>query len=193
HQVIPRARREPRARRGDQFLQREKRFCMRGIHGVQGYHFEVKLACNKNGGAMKRRLTFLGLLLLCAATGQAQTFPQPGKPIRVLVGFAAGGGTDIQARIVAPKLGEALGVNVIVENKPGASTSIAAAEVARSVPDGHTILYSFNGAFAQVPFTLAGGVPYDPVKDFTPLSLGARGSQILVLHTSIPAASVKEL
>jgi tripartite-type tricarboxylate transporter receptor subunit TctC len=61
------------------------------------------------------------------------------------------------------------------------------------VPDGHTILYSFNGAFAQVPFTLAGGVPYDPVKDFTPLSLGARGSQILVLHTSVPAHNIKEL
>jgi len=142
---------------------------------------------------MKVRLTFLGLLLLCAASGQAQTFPQPGKPIRVLVGFAAGGGTDIQARIVAPKLGEALGVNVIVENKPGASTSIAAAEVARAVPDGHTILYSFNGAFAQVPFTLAGGVPYDPIRDFTPISLGARGSQILVLHVSVPAHNIKEL
>ena len=111
----------------------------------------------------------------------------------MLVGFAAGGGTDIQARIVAPRLGEALGANVIVENKPGASTSIAAAEVARSAPDGHTILYSFNGAFAQVPFTLAGGVPYDPVKDFTPLSLGARGSQILVLHASVPATNVREL
>jgi tripartite-type tricarboxylate transporter receptor subunit TctC len=134
-----------------------------------------------------------GLMLLGAATGQAQTFPQPGRPIRVLVGFAAGGGTDIQARIVAPKLAEALGVNVIVENKPGASTSIAAAEVARATPDGHTILYSFNGAFAQVPFTLAGGVPYDPIKDFTPISLGARGSQILVLHVSVPAHNVKEL
>jgi len=137
-------------------------------------------------------------LFLALAAGSlwaqaAPHFPQPGKPIRVLVGFAAGGGTDIQARIFAPRLGEALGANVVVENKPGASTSIAAAEVARAAPDGHTILYSFNGAFAQVPFTLAGGVPYDPVKDFTPLSLGSRGSQILVLHASIPAANVREL
>jgi tripartite-type tricarboxylate transporter receptor subunit TctC len=134
-------------------------------------------------------------LLLALATGglSAQTFPQPGKPIRVLVGFAAGGGTDIQARIVQPRLAEALGATVVVENKPGASTSIAANEVARSAPDGHTLLYSFNGAFAQVPFTLAGGVPYDPVKDFTPLSLGARGSQILVLHTSVPATNIREL
>jgi tripartite-type tricarboxylate transporter receptor subunit TctC len=132
-------------------------------------------------------------LALAATSLWAQAFPQPGKPIRVLVGFAAGGGTDIQARIFAPRLGEALGANVVVENKPGASTSIAAAEVARAAPDGHTLLYSFNGAFAQVPFTLAGGVPYDPVKDFTPLSLGSRGSQILVLHTSIPATNVREL
>jgi tripartite-type tricarboxylate transporter receptor subunit TctC len=142
---------------------------------------------------MRVLFSFLGLILMTTATGFAQTFPQPGKPVRVLVGFAAGGGTDIQARIVAPKLAEALGVNVLVENKPGASTSIAAAEVARAAPDGHTILYSFNGAFAQVPYTLAGGVPYDPIKDFTALSLGARGSQILVLHTSVPATNIKEL
>ena len=142
---------------------------------------------------MRNLISFLGLILLTAGPGFAQTFPQPGKTIRVLVGFAAGGGTDIQARIVAPRLAEALGVNVIVENKPGASTSIAAAEVARAAPDGYTILYSFNGAFAQVPFTLKGGVPYDPVKDFTPLSLGSSGSQILVLHVSVPANNVREL
>ena len=142
---------------------------------------------------MRILFSFLGFILFSGASVFAQTFPQPGKPIRVLVGFAAGGGTDIQARIVAPRLADALGTNVIVENKPGAGTSIAAAEVVRSVADGHTILYSFNGAFAQVPFTLAGGVPYDPIKDFTPISLGARGSQILVLHVSVPAHSIKEL
>jgi tripartite-type tricarboxylate transporter receptor subunit TctC len=166
---------------------------VRRVHGAQGYHFEVKLALNDEGGAMRSLVSFLGLFLLAVSTAFAQTFPQPGRPIRVLVGFAAGGGTDIQARIVAPKLAEALGVSVIVENKPGASTSIAAAEVARAAPDGQTLLYSFNGAFAQVPFTLAGGVPYDPIKDFTPISLGSQGSQILVLHTSVPAHNVKEL
>jgi tripartite-type tricarboxylate transporter receptor subunit TctC len=143
--------------------------------------------------AMRISTSLFALCLMAATAAQAQTFPVPGKPIRVLVGFAAGGGTDIQARIVAPRLAEALGASVVVENKPGASTSLAAAEVARAAPDGHTILYSFNGAFAQVPFTLAGGVPYDPVKDFTPLSLGSSGSQILVLHTSVPATNVREL
>jgi tripartite-type tricarboxylate transporter receptor subunit TctC len=142
---------------------------------------------------MKSTVSFFAALAFAASGAWAQTFPQLGKPIRVLVGFAAGGGTDIQARLAAPRLAEALGTSVVVENKPGAGTSIAANEVARAAPDGHTILYSFNGAFAQVPFTLAGGVPYDPVKDFTPLSLGASGSQILVLHVSIPANNVKEL
>jgi len=141
---------------------------------------------------MKFLAASLVALAVFPGPAAAQGFPQPGKPVRVLVGFAAGGGTDIQARIVTPRLSEALGVPVIVENKPGASTMLAAAEVARSAPDGHTILYTFNGTFAQNPFTQA-NVPYDPFKDFTPLSLGARGSQILVVHTSIPATNVKEL
>ncbi len=127
-----------------------------------------------------------------AGASLAQGFPAPGKPVRVLVGFAPGGGTDIQARLIAPKLSEALGVPVIVENKPGASTMLAASEVARAAPDGQTILYTFNGTFAQNPFTLA-NVPYDPFRDFTPISLGARGSQILVVHTSVPATNIKEL
>ena len=136
--------------------------------------------------------TLLGLILtLAAAAAAAQGFPIPGKPVRVLVGFAPGGGTDIQARIVQPKLQEALGATVVIENRPGAGTALAAAEVARAAPDGHTLLYTFNGTFAQLPFTQH--VPYDPFKDFTPISLGARGSQLLVVHTSIPAKSVAEL
>lgn len=137
-------------------------------------------------------LSALGALALAAAPAWGQSFPVSGKPVRILVGFAAGGGTDIQARLVAPKLADALGVPVVVENKPGASTMLAAQEVARAAPDGHTILYSFNGTFTQNPHTLA-GVPYDPFRDFTPLSLGARGSQVLVLHVSVPAKDVGEL
>ncbi|HEX4928357.1 MAG TPA: tripartite tricarboxylate transporter substrate binding protein [Burkholderiales bacterium] len=135
----------------------------------------------------------LAALLLAFAAGiaSAQTFPVPGKPVRVLVGFAPGGGTDIQARIVLPKLAEALGAPVVVENKPGAGTALAAAEVARSAPDGHTLLYTFNGTFAQLPFTQH--VSYDPFKDFTPISLGARGSQLLVVHASVPVRNIAEL
>jgi tripartite-type tricarboxylate transporter receptor subunit TctC len=132
------------------------------------------------------------VLAAWSALAHAQAFPGAGKPVRLLVGFAAGGGTDIQARIVAPRLAEALGSPVIVENRPGASTMLAAAEVARAAPDGHTLLYTFNGTFAQNPFTQA-AIPYDPFRDFTPVSLGARGSQILVLHVSIPATNLQEL
>jgi tripartite-type tricarboxylate transporter receptor subunit TctC len=131
------------------------------------------------------------VLAFATAVAAAQSFPVPGKPVRVLVGFAPGGGTDIQARIVQPKLAEALGVPVVIENKPGAGTALAAAEVARSAPDGHTLLYTFNGTFAQLPFTQQ--VPYDPFKDFTPISLGARGSQLLVVHTSVPVKNIQEL
>ncbi len=137
------------------------------------------------------RLWLAALAALFAASVGAQTFPVAGKPVRVLVGFAPGGGTDIQARIVVSKLSEALGASVIVENKPGAGTALAATEVARAAPDGHTILYTFNGTFAQLPFTQQ--VSYDPFKDFTPISLGARGSQILVVHTSVPVNNIKEL
>jgi tripartite-type tricarboxylate transporter receptor subunit TctC len=140
---------------------------------------------------MKRLALGLCALLLSLSAG-AQVFPKPGQPIRVLVGFAAGGTTDIQARVVAPRLAEALGVPVLVENKPGASTMIAAQEVARAAPDGHTILYTANGAFVQNPHTLA-NVPYDPFRDFTPISLGARGPQLLLLHVSVPATNLKEL
>ena len=131
------------------------------------------------------------VLALAATAAAAQGFPVAGKPIRVIVGFAPGGGTDIQARIVQPKLQEALGVPVVIENKPGAGTALAATEVARAAPDGHTILYTFNGTFAQIPFTQH--VSYDPFKDFTPISLGANGSQLLVVHASIPVKDVAEL
>lgn len=132
------------------------------------------------------------ILALAAGAASAQSFPAPGKPVRILVGFAPGGGTDIQARIVLPKLSAALGgAPVIVENKPGAGTALAASEVARSAPDGYTLLYTFNGTFAQLPFTQH--VTYDPFKDFTPISLGARGSQLLVVHTSVPVKNIAEL
>jgi len=139
-----------------------------------------------------KRIWIVICSLAIALPAWGQTFPTPGKPIRVLIGFAAGGTTDIQARVVAPRLAELLGVPVLVENKPGASTMIAAQEVARATPDGHTILYSANGAFVQNPHTLI-NVPYDPFRDFTPLSLGARGPQLLLLHTSVPATNLKEL
>ena len=141
---------------------------------------------------MKIIFTALTALIISgpAAVATAQEFPG-GKPVRILIGFAPGGGTDIQIRQVAPKLSDVLGVPVVVENRPGASTMLAGQEVARAAPDGHTLWYSFSGAFAQNPHTLL-NMPYDPFKDFTPISLGARGPQVLVVHPSVPAGSLKE-
>lgn len=138
--------------------------------------------------------TLLGgtALLGISPLAQAQDFPIKGKPIRILVPFTAGGGTDGQARIVALKLADLLGATVVVDNKPGASTMLAAMEVARAAPDGHTMLYAPSSTMAQNPHTLA-QVPYDPFKDFTPISLGGRGPLVLMISSAVPANSVAEL
>ena len=137
----------------------------------------------------------VGVLLAIAAPsiGQAQAvFPQPGKPIRLLVGLAAGGSLDGQARAIAQKLGEVTGTQVIVDNKPGASMMISAQELIKAPADGHTLLYAPSSIFAQNPHTL-NAVAYDPFKDFTPISMATRGPLVLTLHTSVPATNVKEL
>jgi tripartite-type tricarboxylate transporter receptor subunit TctC len=130
--------------------------------------------------------------LSAGTTARAQDFPIPNKPIRVVVGFPAGGGTDLQARQVGQHLSQLLGVPVVVENKPGAGTMLAALEVARAAPDGHTLLYTPSSTLAQLPHTLS-AVKYDTFKDFTPVSLGALGPLVLVVHKSIPATNVREL
>jgi tripartite-type tricarboxylate transporter receptor subunit TctC len=93
----------------------------------------------------------------------------PARPVRILVGFAPGGGIDIVARAVAPRLTAALGQQVIVENRPGAGSNIAAEIVARAAPDGYTLLMGTIAALAINP-SLYGKVPFDPVKDFAPIT-----------------------
>lgn len=146
---------------------------------------------------MSRRVfaALAGSAALIVAAPQAlaqQEFPIKGKPIRIVVPFTAGGGTDGQARIVAQKLGELLGTTVIVDNKGGASTMLGASEVARAAPDGYTVLYAPSSTMAQNPHTLA-NVPYDPFRDFTPISLGGRGPLVLMISSEVPASDVKEL
>jgi len=141
------------------------------------------------------RLLSLAAALLAAAMllpASAQEFPQKGRPIRILVGYAAGGTVDITARIVSQRLSEELGVPVVVDNKPGANGNLAAMEVVRAVPDGHTLLYTFAGTFAQNPHTMR-NVPYDGFRDFTPVSLAVQGPQVLVLNSAVPARNVAEL
>jgi tripartite-type tricarboxylate transporter receptor subunit TctC len=142
---------------------------------------------------IQRLRALLALALLASSLGAAADFPIPGKPIRLIVGFPPGGGTDIQARQVAQQLTQVLGgAAVIVENRPGAGTMLAATEVSRAVPDGHTLLYTPASTLTQLPLTLS-AVKYDTFKDFTPIAQSALGPLVLVLHKSIPATNVREL
>jgi len=109
-----------------------------------------------------------------------------------VVGFAPGGGSDIQARIVAQKLTESWGQSVVVDNRPGASGMIAAEQVAKSPPDGYTLMMGHIGTHAINP-SLFAKLPYDPVKDFAPVSLLVSVPNILLVHPSVPASSVAEL
>lgn len=140
---------------------------------------------------MKRFAVALSLLL-CVVPIQAQEFPVPGRPLRIVVPFPPGGQTDIQARALAPKLSGALGVPVVVDNKPGGATIIGVQDVMRSAPDGHTILYTITATVALNPH-LFSKLPYDPAKDLTPVMFAGRSSTVLVVPANAPYSSVKEL
>ena len=128
---------------------------------------------------------------LLASLAQAQQFPIPGKPIRIIVPFAAGGQTDIQARAIAQRMSETLPVSVIVENKPGASTLLGAREVQKAAPDGHTLLYTI-ATHVQMPH-LYKVPPWNVFTDFTPVTTGARSATVLTAHISAPFNTVPEL
>jgi tripartite-type tricarboxylate transporter receptor subunit TctC len=147
---------------------------------------------------MPTRHAFLRTLLATAAAtllplaAQAQTFPIPGKPVRIVVPFPAGGQTDIQARVLAAKLQTSLGTTVIVENKPGASSILGTMEVVRAPADGHTLLYTITVTAAQNPH-LFSKLPYDPFKDLTPVMFAARSSTVLSVPANSPFNSVADL
>ena len=126
---------------------------------------------------------------LPAVDALAQRYPV--KPVRMLVGFTAGSGTDVTGRLVAQKLSEQLGQPVIVENRPGAGGGIAIEAVAKSPPDGYTLL--LMSASGTTLAALRPNLPYDLARDLAPVSLVATGPLILVIHPSLPARSVKEL
>jgi tripartite-type tricarboxylate transporter receptor subunit TctC len=132
-----------------------------------------------------------GLIAALAATaalvsfaGDALAQAYPAKPIRLVVPYPAGGATDFFARLVFPKLGDALGQPVVVENRPGAGTAIGASEVARSAPDGYILLLGDAGTYAFNP-TLYKKLSYDPAKDFAPVSLTGRFALILAVNQSV--------
>ncbi|HYL25589.1 MAG TPA: tripartite tricarboxylate transporter substrate binding protein [Burkholderiales bacterium] len=124
----------------------------------------------------------LAAVLVLASDALAQSYPA--KPIRLIVPYPAGGATDFFARLVFPKVGDALGQPVVVENRPGAGTAIGASEVARSAPDGYTLLLGDAGTYAFNP-TLYKKLSYDPAKDFAPVSLTGRFALILAVNTAV--------
>ncbi|GAB3498042.1 tripartite tricarboxylate transporter substrate binding protein [Curvibacter fontanus] len=115
----------------------------------------------------------------------------PSKPVRIVVPIT-GSTNDVLARLVAPKLQEALGQPVVVENKPGAGGNIGANEVVRSAPDGHTLLVGYNGPLA-INVTLFEKMPYDPLKDLAPITLAVKAPQYLVVNPATGITSVKDL
>ena len=134
----------------------------------------------------------LALLLLCAAALPAMAQDYPTKPIKIVVGYAAGGGNDLIVRVMAPRLSEGLGQPVIVENKPGAQAIIATESVAKSAPDGYTVLMGPTGPMSMNPATYS-KLPYDSVRDFAPISTIGQFPLLVVVSAQSPIRSVKEL
>ncbi|MBX9773711.1 MAG: tripartite tricarboxylate transporter substrate binding protein [Xanthobacteraceae bacterium] len=141
---------------------------------------------------LARRPAFLmawALLVLGTAPAPAQTFPS--KPIRIVVPFVAGGAVDLLARIMGQKLTEALGQPVIIENRPGAGGNAAADMVAKSPPDGYTILQTTNGL--AISHSLYKKLPFDPVKDLVPVTQLVASQLLLVATPTLPAKNAREL
>src|SRR5687767_12744576 len=138
--------------------------------------------------------TFVVAVALLAFTGWPQaTLAQsyPTKPVRVIVGFAPGGGTDISARTISQKLAEALGQPFVVDNRPGAGGTIGNALVATAPADGYTLLVTANGPHAIGP-NLYKSVGYDVLKDYAAISILTTNPFVLVVHPAVAAGSVKE-
>lgn len=133
--------------------------------------------------------TITTILLLGVNPSIAQIYPY--KPIRLVLPFPPGGGTDSMARVIAPKMSQALGQSIVIDNRPGAGGTLAAEIVARSAPDGYTLFMGSSTGVTAAPSLYK--LSYDPIKDFVPITQFATASFILVVHPSVPATTVSEL
>ncbi|MFM1991430.1 MAG: hypothetical protein RJA99_4387 [Pseudomonadota bacterium] len=143
--------------------------------------------------AFRRRLLRAGLAtaaLPAPLAALAQQPAWPARPLRMIIGFAPGGPTDIVARVVAQRLSEQIGQPVLVDNKPGAGGNLAADLGAKAAPDGHTLFY--NTSAITIAPALYGKVPYDTLKDFMPVSTTATNAMIVMVHPSVPAKTIQE-
>jgi len=128
--------------------------------------------------------------IACASPAAAQNYPT--RPVTVVVPFAAGGGNDILARLIAQHMGRALGQQFVIENRTGAGGTIGARAVAKAAPDGYTLMVGHSGVFGVAP-SLYADPGYDPRRDFAPIGLIASYQQVLVVHPSVPVRSVADL
>ena len=131
------------------------------------------------------------IAMTCALPAAAADYPT--KPIRLIVGFAPGGGTDTTARAISAKLTDLLGQQIIIDNRPGAAGNIATEMVSKATPDGYTLLMGTIAALAINPSLYTTKLPFDSIKDFAPITQAVDSTNILSLHPSVPAGSVKEL
>ena len=141
----------------------------------------------------RQALKLVGLLAGSAALPTAaQTSTFPSRPIRIIVPHAPGGNSDTFGRIVAQKLSDQIGQQAVVENKPGAGGTVASGMIAKSPPDGFTVLVADNGTHAIAPTLYGARLSYDVFKDFTPIMLAATFPTVIMLHPSVPATTPKE-
>ncbi len=141
---------------------------------------------------MSTRRTLLGASLAATAAPARAQSNFPDRPLRLVVPFAAGGASDILSRLLAERLAELLGQPVIADNRPGAGGNLGADLVARSVPDGYTLVMGVVGTHAINP-TLFPSIPFDPIRDFTPISLVATAMNVLVVNVDLPVRTVRDL
>lgn len=141
---------------------------------------------------MMQKLLLAALLAGVAPAALAQADAYPSRPIRIVVPYAPGAGTDLHARALAERMTPGLGQQVIVENRAGANGIPAMEHVARSAPDGYTLIYALPAQFSVNP-ALHPKLPYDPVRDFEPIALVVRTPLVLFAHPSVPARSIKDL
>jgi tripartite-type tricarboxylate transporter receptor subunit TctC len=144
-----------------------------------------------DGRFKKVALAASAAFLTGALHGVAIAQSYPAKPVRIVVGLAPGGGTDIVARMVGQRLGAAINQQVVIDNRPGASGNIAAEIVAKAPADGYTLIMTNDQLVVQASF--ASKLPFDPIRDFAPIGIMARGPVVLGVHPSVKANSVSEL
>src|SRR5713226_5939218 len=135
--------------------------------------------------------SLVAVIALAWAGGALGQGTYPNRPVTMVVGFAPGGGTDTVARILAKNVGDALGQQVLVENKAGAGGNIATDYVAHAAPDGHTLLLGNVGALAVAPHIVA-NLPYDPLHDFSPVTMAVVFANVLVVQSSLPVHTLAE-